>query len=144
MYFIRLAITLLLIAFPLSSAANKETSYSLQLELDSISQPYIQKIEQADGYRSTLLAYTTYHEFLQGEISDTYEKLQSKLTDSQRIELSSSQQLWEQYLKSNYDLIQDVWTKQDFGTASAHDRGQLKSTILLQRLKILKHYLYSL
>ena len=41
-------------------------------ELDSNSVVYIEKINNATGYRSTLLAYTEYHQFLSKEIIAIY------------------------------------------------------------------------
>ncbi|MDP2572635.1 hypothetical protein Q8W40_10620 [Vibrio penaeicida] len=109
-------------------------------QLDSKSVVYIEKINNATGYRSTLLAYTEYHQFLSREIKSTYEDIALKLTETERDTFQTSHGAWESFLNSQFTFIEEVWSKDNFGTSSAIDRGQFKSKLLRDRLLELQYY----
>ncbi|MBD1558172.1 hypothetical protein HC752_14635 [Vibrio sp. S9_S30] len=109
-------------------------------ELASNSAVYLNKITNATGYRSTLLAYTEYHEFLSDEIKSTYVDIAKKLTEKERDAFKASHTAWESFLHSQFAFIEEVWSKDNFGSASAIDRGQFKAKLLRDRLLELQYY----
>ncbi|CCN73093.1 hypothetical protein [Vibrio nigripulchritudo] len=109
-------------------------------QIDALSAPFIDKIEQVSGYRDTLLAYTDYHEFLSLQIKDTVSSLMSQLTETEKDSFKAGHEAWEKYIESQYEFIEQVWSKENFGTASAIDRGEFKARLLREKLIALHYY----
>lgn len=113
-------------------------------EFESREQPLIEVADNSTGYRDALLAYTSYLEFLDKELNLVYKAVQSKLPKEKQQQLKQSQVSWLKYRDLEFKLIEDTWTKDDFGTSSAVTRGQHKAAIVRARVIQLMHYARSL
>lgn len=93
-----------------------------------------------NGYRDSLLAYTNYLEFLDKELNVVYQALQAKLPSDKQQQLKQAQLNWLKYRDLEFVLIENTWTKADFGSSSSITRGQYKTTIVRTRVIQLMHY----
>lgn len=104
----------------------------------------IDAAENATGYRDGLLAYTSYLEFLDKELNTAYKTVRAKLPEDKQQQLKLSQVSWLKYRDLEFNLIENTWTKDGYGTSSSVARGQHKAAIVRARIIQLMHYTRSL
>ena len=139
-----LASFLMLLVSSLAYSIDNPDAPDLVSEFESREQPLIEAADNSTGYRDALLAYTSYLEFLDKELNVVYKAVQSKLPKEKQQQLKQSQVSWLKYRDLEFKLIEDTWTKDDFGTSSAITRGQHKAAIVRARVIQLMHYTRSL
>lgn len=88
-----------------------------------------------------LLAYDDYQILLDKELNKAYHILRSKLSKAQQSELKKSQMNWITFRDAEYELIQNNWTSNNFGSSAGISRGDYRSTIVKDRIIQLLHYL---
>lgn len=111
--------------------------------LEKKEKDYLNNIDNVDGYRETLVAYTEYHEFLMNEINSLTNELESKLPKSRRPLLAASHEQWLLFKEKEFVLIDDTWTRDFSGSSSPMVRGKYKAKVLRARVLELAGYLRS-
>lgn len=105
--------------------------------------PFLEQIENVEGYRETLIAYNEYHVFLESEINSLNQQLNQKLPNSKKVLLINSQKQWIEFKESEFELIDEVWDRNLSGSSSAMVRGKYKAKILRARVLELIGYMKS-
>ncbi len=95
----------------------------------------------ANSTRATIRAYHEYKNFLDKELNKTYGLLKSKLAVKRQEELKISQRHWIKFRDAEFELINNNWSRSDFGSSFAISRGDYSSSIIRNRLMQLFHYL---
>lgn len=112
----------------------------LVAEFETREKPLLESAVNTNGYRASLVAYTDYLNFLDKELNTAYKNLQAKLPADKQQQLKQSQVAWLKYRDLEFALIENAWTKADFGSSSSITRGQFKANIVRDRAIQLMHY----
>lgn len=112
----------------------------LVTEFETREKPLLDSAENTNGYRASLVAYTDYLNFLDKELNAVYKNLHAKLPADEQQQLKQSQVTWLKYRDLEFALIENTWTKADFGSSSSIARGQFKANIVRDRVIQLMHY----
>jgi len=91
--------------------------------------------------RGVLIAYDDYQILLDTELNKAYQLLKSKLPKAQQVELKKSQKNWIKFRDTEFELIQNNWTRDNFGSSAGRSRGDYRSSIISDRVIQLLHYL---
>lgn len=123
-----------------ANAIDNPDAPELVAEFETREQPLLDSAENTNGYRASLVAYTEYLNFLDKELNAAYKNLQAKLPADKKQQLKLSQLAWLKYRDLEFALIENTWTKADFGSSSNITRGQFKANIVRDRVIQLMHY----
>jgi len=97
-----------------------------------------------NGTRDTIRAYHEYKLFLDKELNKAYALLISKLSSEHQKELKVSQRNWIKFRDAEFELINNNWSRSNFGSSFVVSRGDYSSTIirnrLIQFLNYIKNY----
>jgi uncharacterized protein YecT (DUF1311 family) len=141
-----ISLLLKVIAFALTifssfaNAIDNPDAPDLVAEFEAREKPLVDSAEKTNGYRASLVAYTDYLNFLDKELNTAYKNLQAKLPADKQQQLKQSQVAWLKYRDLEFALIENAWTKADFGSSSSITRGQFKANIVRDRAIQLMHY----
>jgi uncharacterized protein YecT (DUF1311 family) len=128
-----ITLTLALIS-SFANAIDNPDAPDLVAEFETREKPLLDSAENTNGYRASLVAYTDYLNFLDKELNAVYKNLQAKLPADKQQQLKLSQVAWLKYRDLEFALIENTWTKADFGSSSSITRGQFKATIVRDRV----------
>lgn len=110
-------------------------------ELEKREQVYLKAINNpANGSRGYLIAYDDYQNFLDKELNEAYNLLKGKLPEARQQELKISQRQWIKYRDAEFELINNNWTRENFGSSSGISRGSYRCKIIKDRVLQLMHY----
>ena len=87
-----------------------------------------------------LVAYDDYQKFLDEELNKAYYLIKSKLSSERQQELKNSQRNWIKFRDTEFELIKNTWTRQNFGSSAVISRGSYRGTIIKNRVLQLLHY----
>lgn len=137
-----LKVTILALAIfsSFANAIDNPDAPDLVAEFETREKPLVDSAENTNGYRASLVAYTDYLNFLDKELNAVYKTLQAKLPADKQQQLKLSQVAWLKYRDLEFALIENAWTKADFGSSSSITRGQFKANIVRDRVIQLMHY----
>jgi len=90
--------------------------------------------------RGFLIAYDDYLIFLDDELNKASEIIKLKLPEARKSELIAAQQHWVKYRDAEFELIQNTWTRKDFGSSAGISRGDYRTSIVKERIIQLLHY----
>ncbi|MGF1836831.1 lysozyme inhibitor LprI family protein [Photobacterium sanguinicancri] len=121
-------------------ALDNPDSPDLLSELELNSKKYLDSIDRADGYRTSIIAYDDYQEFLDKELNKAYEILMKSLSKNEAKMLERSQNSWLKHRELEFEFINKNWTRENFGTSSSLSRGGYKCSVLKSRLIQLLNY----
>ena len=93
-----------------------------------------------NGTRDTIRAYHEYKLFLDKELNKAYALLISKLSSEHQKELKVSQRNWIKFRDAEFELINNNWSRSNFGSSFVVSRGDYSSTIIRNRLIQLLNY----
>lgn len=136
---------LLLILFSLLTnsvlAIDNPDAPDLTGEFEKREQPFLNAIENPrNGSRDYLIAYDNYLLFLDSELNCAYRLIKSKLPTEQQQELKESQLNWLKFRNTEFELIKNTWSRQNFGSSAGISRGSYRSTIVKNRVLQLLYY----
>ena len=94
-----------------------------------------------NGSREYLIAYDDYQTFLDDELNKAYKLLMSKLPKKRQTELKNSQRKWISYRDAEFLLINNNWTRQNFGSSAVISRGTYRCSIIKNRVLQLLYYI---
>lgn len=110
-------------------------------EFEAREKPYLDAINNPDN---TTLAYTqaygNYLEFLDKELNSAYKLLKSNLSKQRREDLTVSQRNWIKFRDAEFALIDNNWTRENFGSSAAVSRGNYRTTVVRNRVMQLLYY----
>ena len=131
------------ILVPLAAAAlDNPDAPDYMGEFNDRSKPYIEAIDNPkNSSRDYLIAYDNYANFLDSELNSAFKLLKSKLANPQQEELKLAQRQWIKFRDSEFMLISNNWTKENFGSSSGISRGSYRCTIIKDRVIQLLNYL---
>lgn len=110
-------------------------------EFETREQDFLKKINNPNnGTRDYLIAYDDYLKFLDDELNKAYQLIKSKLPEARQGELKNAQRNWIKFRDAEFELINNNWTRQNFGSSSGISRGSYRSTIVKNRVLQLLHY----
>ena len=110
-------------------------------ELEKGEQVFLKAInDPANGTRSYLVAYDDYQNFLDKELNQAYKLLKEKLPEARQQELKVSQRQWIKYRDAEFELINNNWTRENFGSSSGISRGSYRCKIVKNRVLQLLYY----
>ena len=87
-----------------------------------------------------LVAYENYVNFLDRELEKAYRLAHSKLTPLRQQDLLRSQRHWKAFRSAEFELINNNWNRQNFGSSAGVSRGNYRSTVIKNRVLQLLHY----
>lgn len=93
-----------------------------------------------NGSRDYLIAYDKYQTFLDSELNVAYRLIKSKLSVKRQKELKNSQRNWIKFRDAEFELINNNWTRQNFGSSAGMSRGSYRSTVIKNRVLQLLYY----
>ena len=93
-----------------------------------------------NGSRDYLIAYEDYLKFLEDELNVAFHLSQSKLSKERQQELKRSQGNWKKFRDTEFELIKNNWTRQNFGSSAGMSRGIYRSAVIKNRVVQLLHY----
>lgn len=103
--------------------------------------PYIDLTQKpANGTRDTIRAYHKYKVFLDKELNKAYKMLKANLSIERQKELTTSQRNWIKFRDSEFELINNNWSRSSFGSSFAISRGDYSSAVIRTRVIQLLHY----
>lgn len=103
--------------------------------------PFLKAIQKpTNGTRDTIRAYHEYKLFLDKELNTVYKLLKSKLSKNRQEELKISQRHWIKFRDSEFELINNNWSRKSFGSSFAISRGDYSSAIIRNRVIQLMNY----
>jgi len=94
----------------------------------------------SNSSRAYSVAYDNYQNFLDDELNKVYGQLKSKLSLSRKAELEISQKNWLKFRDSEFLLIDNNWTKENFGSSYIISRGGYRCTLIEHRIRELLNY----
>ncbi len=110
-------------------------------EFEAREKLYLDAINNPDN---TTLAYTQaygdYLDFLDKELNSAYKLLKSNLSKERQEELKVSQRNWIQFRDAEFALIDNNWTRENFGSSAAVSRGNYRTTVVRNRVLQLLYY----
>ena len=110
-------------------------------ELELREQVYLKAIDKpGNGSRDYLIAYDDYQNFLDKELNQAYSLLKEKLPEARKQELKVSQRQWIKYRDAEFELINNNWTRESFGSSSGISRGSYRCKVIKDRVLQLLHY----
>ncbi len=103
-----------------------------------------QYLKEIDNPNNTTLgfsgAYEEYQNFLDRELNIAYKLIKSKLSAARQAELKRSQRNWIKFRDAEFELINNNWTQENFGSSSGLSRGNYRTTIIKNRVLQLLFY----
>lgn len=87
-----------------------------------------------------LIAYNDYLIFLDKELNAAYRLLMPKMQKKQQEELKNSQRKWIKFRGTEFEFINNNWTRDNFGSSAWISRGDYRSSIVRDRVMQLLHY----
>lgn len=90
--------------------------------------------------RAMLQAYDRYQLFLDTELSKAYQTLKVNLAEKQQQELEIARKNWLRFRDAEFTLINNNWTRSNFGSSANLSRGAYRSSIIRARIIQLLHY----
>ena len=110
-------------------------------DLELREQVYLTAIDKpGNGSRDYLIAYDDYQNFLDKELNQAYNLLKEKLPEARKQELKASQRQWIKYRDAEFELINNNWTRESFGSSSGISRGSYRCKVIKNRVLQLLHY----
>jgi len=110
-------------------------------EFQQREQVYLAAIDNPkNSTRDFLIAYDDYLLFLDKELHKASEVMMLTLPEARKLELMASQQNWIKYRDTEFKLIENTWTRTDFGSSSGISRGDFRTSIVKDRIMQLLHY----
>lgn len=137
---LKISALVLAIVSGFANAIDNPDAPDLVAEFETREKSLLDSAENSSGYRASLMAYTDYLNFLDKELNAVYKNLQAKLPADKQQKLKQSQVAWLKYRDLEFTLIENTWTKADFGSSSSITRGQFKANIVRDRVIQLMHY----
>jgi len=122
-------------------AIDNPDSPDLLGEFKAREQPYLDNINKSsNGAWNYLKTYNNYQDFLDRELNVAYQSIRSHLSNERKIELKTSQFNWIKFRDSEFEFINNVWTRQHFGSSSDMSRGGYRCTVIRNRIMQLLNY----
>ena len=110
-------------------------------ELEQREKVYLESINNPDNTTMAfLIAYDDYQLFLDKELNQAYQLLKSKLPEARQKELIIAQRQWIKYRDAEFDLINNNWSRENFGSSAGISRGSYRSKIIKDRVLQLLQY----
>ncbi len=110
-------------------------------EFESRQQVFLKEINSLyNDSRGYLIAYDNYQRFLDDELNKAYRFVKSKLSTDRQQELINSQRNWIKFRDAEFKLINNTWTRQNFGSSAGISRGSYRCTVIKDRVLQLLHY----
>jgi uncharacterized protein YecT (DUF1311 family) len=110
-------------------------------EFKSRERIYLEKINNPKNTnRAYLIAYDNYLIFLDKELNAVYRLLMSKLSEVHQGGLKNSQKKWIVFRDAEFELINNYWTRNNFGSSAVISRGAYRSSIVRNRVIQLLQY----
>ncbi len=110
-------------------------------EFELREQTFLKKINNPrNGSRDYLIAYDNYQNFLNDEMNKAYHLVKSRLLTEQQQKLIHSQCNWIKFRNAEFELIENTWTHQEFGSSANMSRGSYRCAIIRSRVLQLLHY----
>jgi uncharacterized protein YecT (DUF1311 family) len=97
--------------------------------------------KQGGNIGDTYRAYSDYENFLDHELNQAYMALMKHLSSENKKNLVDSQKQWLQFRDTEFLLIDNTWTMQNFGSSYVISRGASRIKIVRDRVITLLHYL---
>ena len=125
---------------PACAIDNPDAPYYIG-EFELREQVYLKAINKPEnGSRDYLIAYDDYQNFLDKQLSQAYSLLKEKLPEARKQELKVSQRQWIKYRDAEFELINNNWTRESFGSSSGISRGSYRCKVIKDRVLQLLHY----
>lgn len=110
-------------------------------ELEQREQLYLKAVDKSgNGTRDYLIAYVEYQTFLDKELNQAYKLLKDKLPEARQQELKVSQRQWIKYRDAEFELINNNWSRENFGSSAGISRGSYRCKIIKNRVLELLYY----
>ena len=110
-------------------------------ELEQREQVFLNSINNPDNSsRDYLIAYDDYQIFLDKELNKAYQLIKSKLPKTSQQELKNSQRQWIKYRDAEFEMINNNWIRQNFGSSAGMSRGSYRCKIIKDRVIQLLSY----
>jgi uncharacterized protein YecT (DUF1311 family) len=85
-------------------------------------------------------AYALYETFLTNELKKAYQYLLTRLDSAKKHALQQAQYHWAAYRDAELAMIQQTWTRAQFGSSFVLSRGDYRTNLIRTRIVQLLHY----
>lgn len=131
----------LCLAYPVMALDNPDAANRLAA-FETREQVHRQAVNHPDNTTlDTLRTYADYEAFLTTELAQTYQFLQTRLGATEQHALQQAQCRWETYRDAEIAMIQQTWTRAQFGSSFALSRGMYRTSLI--RARIIQLILYA-
>lgn len=126
---------------PLAFAIDNPNSSDYIAQFEASEKALLKAIQNpSNGTRDTIRAYHEYKLFLDKELNKAYKIVKSNLSIDRQKELTTSQRNWIKFRDTEFELINNNWTRSSFGSSFAISRGDYSSAVIRNRVIRLLHY----